>query len=106
MPGEIIRAVEHRPCDLADKITWVGAVAVHEGDGHARGVRGRRAARARSAIATPHIDHPSAGRLNNRPRAVGAADIGDDDVKAISHRNLSDHAADRLRIVEGRNDEG
>jgi hypothetical protein len=100
MPGEIIRAVEHRPCDLADKITRVGAVAVHEGDGSARGVRGRCAARAGSAIATPHIDHPSAGRLGDRLRAVGAAAIGNDNVEAISRRNLLDHAADRLRLVE------
>jgi hypothetical protein len=65
-------------------------------------MRGRRAESVGPAIATPHIDHPSADRL----RAIGAADIGDDDVGATSHRNLSDHAADRLRLVEGRNDEG
>ena len=68
-------------------------------------MRGLRSERAGAAVVSPCVDDTSPRIAGDLLGPVGAAAIGDNDVRTIGRRDLEDHGTNGVRLVEGRDDQ-
>ncbi len=104
---EIMAAAADRIDEQRHQIAAVGAVAVDEDNDPGLRRRGRDPRRTGPAIA-PAADGDDTGADggSDRRRAVLAAAVDDDDFLRQFARDLGYDGCDRLRFVEGRDDNG
>ena len=101
---EIASAGANRRDHRRDGGRIVGAVAVHEDDDIGAG-GGLRAGEAGKAIAAADRNHLGARGARAFRRAVARSAVRHDDAADDVARQFGDDRADRLRFVEGRNDD-